>query len=163
LKKSGEKGDVVRKVLFMAAVAAAAVFALGAVPVAGAAAGCPNCTPSNSLHVEHNAQLLSATLLSQFNAIVNVNCLGGLGAVVVDAAQQSDQSANGLITAGEGESTVNCDGSWHKLAISVITFGMPWNLGLVDVCAILVTDVTSTAPSRCGVGVTDDEDVMITS
>jgi hypothetical protein len=163
LKKSGEKGDVVRKVLFMAAVAAAAVFALSAVPLAGAS-GCQNCTPTNTLHVEHNAFLLMTIGIPTFDLVVNVNCTGGvdgLKTVIINASQQANQSANGVGTLfGNGESTVNCDGTWHKLDISVIG-STPWNLGLAHVTAELVPPNTN--PLGPDLGVADVEDVMITN
>jgi hypothetical protein len=145
---------VVRKVLFMAAVAAATVFALSASPVAGAWS-CSDCTPpDNAVQLQPQADLVFAFPGNWINVGLAVRCAGvsldgvtfPLGDVHVDANQSPAQSANGVGTAaGGGDSTVRCDGTFHKIVVTVLS-GAPegWNVGWANAAAVLFGPASST-------------------
>src|SRR2546422_574441 len=115
----------------MAAVAAAAVFALSAVPVASAWDCTTGCTTSGpGVYVERYADL---TFGQNVMVVFDVRCksTSGLGWLTYQLDQQANQSSAGTMGFGSGTSTARCDGTWHRL--DVTTFGFGFNLG----CALV--------------------------
>jgi hypothetical protein len=131
---------VVRKVLFMAAVASATVFALSAVPVAGAWGDCSSgCGSATAVYIEPYADWVIVpgivTLVVDFNCTPNAVPAGPDGSVEVTITQSADQSSNGEGSMGFGQSFVACNGSWRRVAISVMSG--TFNLGCAEATATL--------------------------
>jgi hypothetical protein len=140
---------VVRKVLFMAAVAAAAAFALSASSVASAWDCTTGCSTSGPVvYVEQYADLAFGGFVM---VVLDVRCrsVDGLGEVDFEVFQQGSQSSAGTDGFGSGTSTVNCDGNWHRLDVSTIG-AAPFNLGcaLVTNGVLLVTDTSTSTSTR---------------
>jgi hypothetical protein len=153
----GEKGDVVRKVMFMAALAAATVFALSAVQRADAWGCGYSCSPSVQVYIEWGADYSWSLFIVP---VVDVRCSGGVpnlltGHLIVKVTQLGHQSASGHDAIGSGEADVNCDGTWHRVAVSVVG---QFNLGCAMAHADFLTPTGEKIP-RDGV----DRLIQITS
>jgi hypothetical protein len=130
----------VRKFIVIALLAALATVALSVAPVAGATT-CSGltCTPTNTLSIEPYADIFG--FLAGVNGamvIVDVNCTGGVGSLVVHLTQTASQSSYGFAASGTTTVPVTCDGTDRRIPVSVIGSPAPgFGLGCADATAIL--------------------------
>jgi hypothetical protein len=102
---------------YITRLAAAVVLGLALALVTGA--GSPAATGS-SVNIAPKAHLWPFT--GGRNGIivdVTVVCTGGLGTVTVRASEAAADSGEGVPATGTQSETVNCDGSPHKVSVSI--------------------------------------------
>jgi hypothetical protein len=130
----------VRKFFVIGLVAAVAAIALSVAPVASAGR-CSGltCTPTNTVKIEHYADIFGFVAgVNGAMVIVDVNCTGGTGSLLVHVTQSASQSSFGFAASGDATVPVACDGTDRRIPVSVIGFPDPgFGLGCADATAIL--------------------------
>jgi hypothetical protein len=122
--------------MFVALLAAVAVFALSVVPVAGANVCATSCGPAASVKIGPTAYFIQNLIgPASINVIITYKCTGGLGDLSLFVFQSADQTTTGDNASGFSDYLVACNGLQHTQAFSIPADGI--NLGCADVDAFL--------------------------